>query len=197
MAPTAPLPDAVFLPQSSYRRMRWKNGAGWTSEIALEPGNDGEFAWRISLAEIDADSDFSIFPNIDRTLLVLSGGGMILDIAGGTSIAMRPLENPFVFPGESIIRARLASGPTRDFNVMTRRTAYTHQLSVHAGSTSQSVRRNAETATFLHILEGSLWDAAPGDSWLLPRGTEVTLELPMDVSLIVVQLQKGLATTSQ
>ncbi len=189
MSPAPPIPDALFLPQSNYRRMRWKNGAGWTSEIALEPSDDGQFGWRISIAEIDADSDFSIFPGIDRTLVVLSGGGMVLDVTGSDSVELRPLQNPFVFPGETTIRARLAAGSTRDFNVMTRRSVYEHRLALHPFGTSQSMTRDDKTAVFLYILEGSLWGAATGDSWLVPRGKTTTLQLPPDAALITVQLQ--------
>jgi uncharacterized protein len=184
----APLPDAVFLAQSEYRRMRWKNGAGWTSEITLENAIDGEFLWRISIADIDADSDFSIFPSIDRTLVVLSGGGMVLDLAGAESVELRPLEKPLVFAGEERIRARLSAGPTRDFNVMTRRAAFTHQLRIHRSGASLSVTRNEDTALFFHITSGTLWGAMAGDSWLVPRGTPATIELPADVALIVVEL---------
>jgi len=184
----APLPDAVLLPQSAYRRMRWKNGAGWTSEIALENADDGEFVWRISIADIDADSDFSIFPGIDRTLVVLSGGGMVLDIAGRDPVELRPLETPLVFAGEERIRARLSAGPTRDFNVMTRRTAYTHQLRVHRWGPLPQLVRNRETAVFLHVTSGTLWGAVAGDSWFVPRGTPAILQLPEDVSLLVVEL---------
>ena len=57
------------IPASAQRRVRWKNGAGWTTEIAARP--DGDFDWRLSVAEVDEDSEFSRFPADDRTLLVL------------------------------------------------------------------------------------------------------------------------------
>lgn len=187
---SSPLTDAVFLPQSNYRRMRWKNGLGWTSEVMLENGADGIFDWRISIAEIDQNSDFSLFPGIDRTLVVLSGGGMALDIAGQGTRELHPLQNPFVFPGEDIIRARLFSGPTRDFNVMTRRTAYTHELSIHSAGNPLQMKRNDKTSFFLYGVSGSLWGAEAGDGWYVPRGSEATIEVPADVALLVVELQK-------
>jgi environmental stress-induced protein Ves len=108
--------------------MAWKNGLGWTNEVAREPADEAEeFAWRVSVAEVDADCEFSRFVGIDRSILVLAGAGMELRIgedtrmvvAGGPALA---------FAGEDGAGGRLLAGPTRDFNVMTRRGVYTHTL---------------------------------------------------------------------
>jgi len=187
-------PDIVLIPQSGYKRMRWKNGAGWTTEIALENGADGNFTWRVSIAEVDADSDFSLFPDVDRTLLVLSGGGMVLDFASGSSHELRPLQSPLVFPGEAVIHARLIDGPTRDFNVMTRRTLYYHALHRHRSGSALRLTRNPAQCFLVHVLDGATCGASAGDSILVPKGPEETFELGDEAMLLVVGLRSRIGT---
>jgi len=56
------------LQSSGYRAMVWKNGQGITHEIAREPALGDAFLWRLSIAEVAADGDFSLFPGADRTI---------------------------------------------------------------------------------------------------------------------------------
>lgn len=102
---------------------RWKNGAGTTREIAVEPAGAGtdDFDWRLSLAEVDHDAPFSAFPGVDRCIVLLRGEGMALRSDGAaTAHDLRPLQ-PWSFPGERAVAALLLAGPCSDFNVMTRR----------------------------------------------------------------------------
>ena len=109
---------------SEYRRMPWKNGGGTTWEVAVHPaGADwSSFAWRVSIAEVERDGPFSSFPGIDRTLVVLAGSGMRLSGLREESIELRPYGH-VAFAGEAAIDCALLDGPTRDFNMMTRRSA--------------------------------------------------------------------------
>jgi len=103
----------------------WKNGAGLTREIAVDPrGADmSAFDWRISVAEVDRDAPFSAFPAIDRCIVLLEGAGMHLAGRDGVLALERPFE-PLCFAGELALAGRLIDGPCRDFNVMTRRGAW-------------------------------------------------------------------------
>lgn len=120
------LTDGVrLLEPGDYRRMRWKNGCGWTTEIAVSPAEAGlnvkPFDWRISMAEIEQDGEFSSFPGYERTILMAEGAGMELsfDAVPAQRLAQRFL--PFAFKGEWRTRCHLLNGPVRDFNVMTAR----------------------------------------------------------------------------
>src|ERR1044072_770566 len=109
------------LSASDYRRVRWKNDGGWTTEIPREPATDDDFRWRISIADIESDGPFSAFPGVARDLVLLAGTGIELDIGDEPTLRLSERFQRVHFDGEANAVCRLAAGPTRDFNVMTRR----------------------------------------------------------------------------
>lgn len=119
-----------LLRASDYRRVPWKNGGGETAEIAVFPAGASmeTFDWRVSMADVASDGPFSAFPGIDRTLTLLAGAGMTLDIEGQGRCVLDPASPPLAFPGDAPAVAALADGPVRDLNVMTRRGRFAHRV---------------------------------------------------------------------
>lgn len=146
-------PALTLLTPADYRRTRWRNGRGWTTELAARPAS-GEFDWRVSIAEVDADCEFSLFPGIDRSILVLQGDGMELQVGDSSPVFLRAGGVPAAFSGDVATRARLAGGPTRDFNVMTRRGVCEHTLSARALDEAFVLERPAGTAWFIYLASG-------------------------------------------
>lgn len=112
----------------------WKNGGGVTHEVACVPagaGMDG-FDWRVSIARIERDGPFSAFPGVDRSIVLLDGGGVQLArVSGGWQHRLAEPLRPFAFDGGDAVEARLLAGPSSDFNVMTRRGCCRAVVQVH------------------------------------------------------------------
>jgi uncharacterized protein len=140
----------IVLPET-FQAMPWRNGGGTTWEIArgcLGPEEaDSGWDWRLSLAEIAVDGPFSVFPNIDRLLTVLSGDGLALTLGAVPERILRPLD-AIGFPGEVNVSCRLLAGPTRDLNLMVdrRRARYA------AGLTRADEARRLGPAALLLVL---------------------------------------------
>lgn len=117
------------LRHADYRRMPWKNAMGITEEvIAFPPGSDiASFGWRLSIAHVGADGPFSVFAGIDRTIALLDGGGLLLDMPDGT-VELGPRGEPLPFSGDLQISSRNKAGPTIDLNIMTRRGRFEHRM---------------------------------------------------------------------
>lgn len=113
------------IPANEYRRERWRNQLGWTREIHAShlPGHapDSPWDWRLSIAEIERDSEFSSFPGIDRELVLLSGNGVRLRFDDGEVHELHPPHERLRFAGERKLVGELLDGPTHDFNLMWRR----------------------------------------------------------------------------
>src|ERR1700748_3704583 len=116
-----------LIPADSLPSMPWKNGGGMTREVLKFPASASidTFDWRISLAAVATSGPFSLFPEVDRTMIVTDGQGIALD-DNNQRIVLRRSDEPFSFPGEIPYRASLIDGPIADMNVMTRRTGYSH-----------------------------------------------------------------------
>lgn len=69
--------------KSQYKRMPWKNGQGFTDEIAISPEGATfplePFIWRLSAATVSTVNTFSQFPGYDRWLAILKGDGLVLN----------------------------------------------------------------------------------------------------------------------
>jgi len=82
--------------------MPWRNGLGTTVELLKQDlPDEAGFAWRLSMADVTTDGEFSNFSGYDRTLLLLEGNGLTLDCGG----ALHRLEQPLQaarFRGEDV-----------------------------------------------------------------------------------------------
>lgn len=147
----------LFLPASQHRRMPWKNGGGVTTEIGVSPpGADLDaFDWRVSMARVESDGPFSIFPGVDRTLAILDGEGIILSVEGRVPFGLAGRFNPVTFPADMPTTCRLVNGPITDLNVMSRRDRVVHSVETLAfdGEIELDI---VEADTLFLCLDGSL-----------------------------------------
>lgn len=100
-----------------YKKMRWKNGEGYTLQIARSAGESlDEFEWRISMADVKSAGEFSKFNGMQRFLTVLEGQGISLNIDGELKY-LHTLQT-VLFSGESVVHCELLAGQIRDFNLI-------------------------------------------------------------------------------
>ncbi len=132
-----------LIPAESLPSMPWKNGGGTTREVLKFPASAtiDTFEWRISLAAVTTSGPFSLFPDIDRTMIVTDGQGIELN-DGQERIALRRSDEPFSLSGESPYRASLIDGPIADLNVMTRRARFSHSVRRHRAAGTSIDRGN-------------------------------------------------------
>jgi len=99
-----------------YTKMLWKNGAGFTLEIARSQG-EADFDWRISMADVTTSGPFSLFPHKQRIISVLDGKGMVLHV---DDLPAKTLNQGdiFAFHGESQVQSELVDGVIRDLNLI-------------------------------------------------------------------------------
>jgi uncharacterized protein len=149
----------------------WKNGQGSTREIARRllgirgPG----FVWRVSLSDLVRDAELATFPGVERSLTVVSGNGVTLDVAGAEH-ELRP-DVPFRFDGEAQAHARLTEGPVSILNVLTVASRMSAEVTVVDLSTMAALTVAGSTLVVLlsgtasvYAADGATGDLAPLDA---------------------------------
>jgi len=182
------------------KRMPWKNGGGETVEIAVSPENAGlaGFDWRVSMATVATDGPFSIFPGIDRTLAILDGNGMVLDIEGSTPVLLTTASDPLAFPADIPVAARLQDGAITDLNVMTRRDGLAHRLVRIDVDGSSTLPLPPSTCLFLchggalsFRRGGETGALADGDALLIEDAAAIALEVDGEAKCYLASITTG------
>ena len=175
-------------------RVPWKNGGGTTAEVAAFPGGAGfdAFGWRVSMADVEADGPFSAFPGIDRTLIVVEGAGLELDVEGA-SYRLDASSPKLSFSGDDATIGRLLDGPIRDLNVMTRRGRFRHRTRfVESGV---ALLAESTGTAFIVALDGSFDVTLEGEihslqvlDALILDGTQDLIQLSGNGRAILVEI---------
>ena len=184
--------NAIIIRLTDLPRQRWKNNGGWTHEIARGGGED--WLWRVSVADVESDGAFSLFPGMLRELLILSGEGVALQFENGQTIALTPEQPRLRFDGDQPIYSRLLDGAVRDFNLIWQPARVDTKLSEHEISGLQTLAVAEEETLLLFVRAGKLQyeqeTLLSGDSLLLNAGQAHTLTLEaQQAQMIVVRLR--------
>ena len=185
----------LLIPYAGLESAPWKNGGGSTTEIAIAPlgATVDKFDWRISLATIASSGPFSTFPGVDRTLALVEGPGVQLDIGDEGRFVLSE-DDPIVeFAGESAVMATLDGGATTDFNVMTRRQRCHHRLGRRTLNGSSEFAPRGDV-TILFLVEGDALSVSSDaerigmvrfDAVVFDTGTVWTLEATQATVFVV------------
>ncbi|MGH6874155.1 MAG: HutD/Ves family protein [Aestuariivirgaceae bacterium] len=179
------------LSPADYRRTPWKNGGGITTELAVGPENAtlSDFHWRVSIAEVAADGPFSLFPGSDRTIMLIEGGGMILNAGDHGSIALLEPLQAQSFSGDWPVFGRLVSGRVRDFNLIVRRDALHGSLKAIVFDTGCDVACPAGAILVCHILKANTQTAGEGDTLITDHNLTLTASGHQPVTAILATIQ--------
>jgi environmental stress-induced protein Ves len=110
-----------LLKPETYRAMPWRNGRGSTLEIARRPARGEHFAWRLSLADIERDGDFSPYPGYRRALVLVDGERLQLRFRGHGRSLLSPARRTVLFEGEWQTHCAVPEGPCTDLSLMVRK----------------------------------------------------------------------------
>lgn len=140
-----------FFDLASIPNTPWKNGGGSTQELACwPPGADmNAFEWRVSLATVDRPGPFSVFPAIDRQIMLLGGDGLHLRSAAWDH-TLNQRWQPFAFSGDDAVDGAMLGSASRDFNLMLRRGVWQGALRVVGDAQVPA----AAPAGFCMVLQG-------------------------------------------
>ena len=160
----------------------WKNGGGTTREIASWPPGAGidAFDWRVSIATIVKAAPFSLFPGVDRTIMLLEGGSVQLHADDGSFDHRLDAHEPFSFSGDVALGCTMWGGESTDFNVMSRRARCRSNVEVLGGAESidaaphgllMSLRGRWQAGEQTLEAGEGLWWAAAASAWAVSPST--------------------------
>jgi environmental stress-induced protein Ves len=122
------------------------------------------------LAESDQDADFSVFPGVDRDLLLLTDNGLRLRFDDGETLELRKRYQGYRFSAERPLRGEPIDGPTRQLNLMWRRDRACAEFTFRRFAEPVSLAGDAGEERAVHLITGSAQILGGTEAVLLHAG---------------------------
>jgi len=154
-----------------FKSIPWKNGKGTTLELAINPGGTLQrFEWRVSIASVLEDGEFSDFSGYQRHLVLLEGQGIDLNHANGTKDSLKRPLSIATFDGGVATVGKLHDGPVKDFNLMVDMTQWRAQLQTFDQAFSLTFPATSFTLIYAVDTDCQLQRLQQGETHVLPMG---------------------------
>tara|TARA_B100000676_G_scaffold309970_1_gene375107 strand:- start:1907 stop:2512 length:606 start_codon:yes stop_codon:yes gene_type:complete len=146
-----------ILSPETFKTIPWKNGLGHTTELAINSGgNLDNFDWRLSIASVVNDGEFSNFSGYQRDLVLIEGEGIILDHGNGEIDNLTNLLDISHFDGGSDTYGSLVNGGIKDFNVMTNENSFTAEVNCYVKQHSANIPLVTNRLIFAYSLNNEM-----------------------------------------
>lgn len=143
----------TIIKPNEFTLVPWKNGLGHTTELAInEGGNLDSFDWRLSIASVVANGEFSNFSGYQRNLVLIEGHGLTLDHQNGEVDELIHTLDIARFDGGCQTIGALSSGPIKDFNVITNKEKITANVQCYCDPQQIVVKLNQAKLCFAYSL---------------------------------------------
>lgn len=166
----------LFSPEN-FKTIPWKNGLGHTTELAISDGGTlDNFDWRLSIASVVNDGNFSNFAGYQRNLVLIEGKGLILDHGNGDVDELTSLLDIARFDGGSNTHGALVHGGIKDFNIMTNQLTFSPNVNCYIEQQTVTVELAADSLFFAYSLTDNMIVTTPqNNSRSVPVGHLIKL----------------------
>ena len=141
----------------TFKRIPWKNGLGFTTELAINDGaNLDNFDWRLSIATVTNDGEFSNFSGYERNLVLIEGNGIELTHDAKTKDTLTQLLDFANFDGGSKTMGSLPNGDIKDFNIITKKSTTNVQVNTYVKSNQFTIKQPTSGLLFGYSLSSDI-----------------------------------------
>jgi uncharacterized protein len=183
-----------------FKQIPWKNGKGLTTELAINDGGTlDNFAWRLSIASVVEDGEFSNFSGYWRNLVLISGKGISLQHTLNSAVktdCLTKLLQLSSFDGGSKTQGKLLGGELdeafnnnidsvgiTDFNVMTKIGKYKAEVSTY--TTKEPIKIKSCDLCFVYSLTDELSTTTNEKTQQIPAKHLLKITSPMTNAITV------------
>ncbi|KGJ97434.1 HutD family protein [Colwellia psychrerythraea] len=147
----------TILSPEKFKTIPWKNGLGHTTELAIsEGGSLDSFDWRLSIASVVNDGDFSNFAGYQRNLVLIEGEGLTLDHRNGDIDNLTNLLDIAHFDGGCNTHGALVNGGIKDFNIMTKQASFSAEVNCYVEQQKVIINLSTDSLVFAYSLSDEM-----------------------------------------
>lgn len=194
----------TVIPATKFKTIPWKNGLGHTTELAInDGGNLDDFDWRLSIASVVNDGEFSNFSGYQRNLILIDGLGLTLDHQNGTVDKLTKTLDIARFDGSCQTLGILSSGAIKDFNIITNKKVISPKVRCYVEQQQIEIQLKHDNLYFAYSLTDDIAvQYSEQEQTILPVGhlvklSAINIELEDDQltlrligkNMIIVQLE--------